>query len=83
MRAPLLFGEQAGILYRDRNLASRSPHDFQVARFESVLTLHAHGGHNASRFAAEQNRSSAEALGGSSGNKSHTQVFAGFLYIGP
>ena len=45
-RAPLLLGEQAGILHRHRNLAGGGLHDFQIARLENVLALRIHGRHH-------------------------------------
>ena len=37
--APLLLGEQPGIFHRDRNLAGRGLHDFQIALLEDVFAL--------------------------------------------
>ena len=54
--------EKTGIFDGNRNLASRGLHDFQIALFEDVFPLGAHGDHHAGGLASEQDRRAAERL---------------------
>src|SRR4029077_19312460 len=63
LRAPLFFGEQAGVFDGHGELTCSRLHDIQVALLEHKLALGVQRHHNPGRFSAQQDGSSAETLG--------------------
>src|ERR1700722_5685201 len=61
--APLLFGEQARILYRNRYLSSGSHQHVQVALFEDIFAFRIHRDHDPCRLAPQHDRRGAQTLG--------------------
>ena len=63
-RAPLLFGEEAGILHRNRDLSGGGHEHVEVALLEDEFPFGAHGDHDSCRLVAQQNRRRAQTFGG-------------------